>query len=145
MFAAKNPEDDIKVEEALERTGLTSFRTHSVLTLSGGELQRTFLAQLLAQDPKLLILDEPTNHLDLFYQNQIFALIHEWLKGRAGPPSDVHDLNLAKATEPMPAPGPGENCLQRTHRSVLTPAHLNGSIIWTSTPEARMLGHVAVG
>ena len=53
-----------------------------MLTLSGGELQRTFLAQVLAQDPKLLLLDEPTNHLDLIYQKQIFALIGQWLRRR---------------------------------------------------------------
>ena len=86
------------MEEALERTGLTGLRRQSVLTLSGGELQRTFLAQVFAQSPKLLLLDEPTNHLDLVYQKQVFALIQEWLKtpGRAVV-SVVHDLSLAKA------------------------------------------------
>ena len=69
-----------------------------MLTLSGGELQRTFLAQVLAQDPKLLLLDEPTNHLDLIYQKQIFALIGSWLRepGRAVV-SVVHDLSLARS------------------------------------------------
>ena len=63
------------VDQALEMTGLTNLQDHSVLQLSGGELQRTFLAQLFAQDPDVLILDEPTNHLDLIYQKQIFALL----------------------------------------------------------------------
>ena len=69
-----------------------------MLTLSGGELQRTFLAQIFAQNPQILILDEPTNHLDLVYQQRTFELINEWLKtpGRAVI-SVVHDLNLAKA------------------------------------------------
>ena len=86
------------MEKALALTGLTELADHSVLTLSGGELQRTFLAQTLAQDPKVLILDEPTNHLDLVYQKQIFALVREWLKeeGRAAI-SVVHDLSLARA------------------------------------------------
>ena len=68
------------------------------MTLSGGELQRTFLAQLFAQKTKLLILDEPTNHLDLVYQKQVFGLISDWLKtpGRAVV-SVVHDLSLARA------------------------------------------------
>ena len=85
------------VEEALERTGLTQLRRASVLTLSGGELQRTFLAQVFAQNPRLLILDEPANHLDLVYQKQVFSLIGEWLKtpGRAVM-SVVHDLSLAR-------------------------------------------------
>ena len=76
-------------------TGIQDLVEQSVLTLSGGELQRVFLAQLFAQDPKLLILDEPTNHLDLQYQIVIFDIISEWVKekGRAVI-SVVHDLNL---------------------------------------------------
>ncbi|MCF0143165.1 MAG: ABC transporter ATP-binding protein [Parasporobacterium sp.] len=91
-------EDDDKVEEALELTGLKDIRHQSALTLSGGELQRAFLAQVFVQDPKLLLLDEPTNHLDLIYQKQVFDLITEWVKkpGRAVV-SVVHDLSLAKA------------------------------------------------
>ena len=90
--------DDQAVFEALELTGMTEKRTQSVLTLSGGELQRTFLAQLLAQNPRLLLLDEPSSHLDLIYQKQIFTLISDWIRqeGRAVI-SVVHDLSLAKA------------------------------------------------
>ena len=75
----------------------TSLRHASVLTLSGGELQRTFLAQVFAQNPQILILDEPANHLDLVYQKHIFSLIQQWLKqpGRAVI-SVVHDLSLAR-------------------------------------------------
>lgn len=98
IFSSKNSEDEHKIEEALKQTGMLPLRHQSVLTLSGGELQRTFLAQLLAQDPQLLILDEPTNHLDLVYQKQTFELITKWINdtGRAVM-SVVHDLNLAKA------------------------------------------------
>lgn len=98
IFSSKNDSDVEKVRDALEKTGMTALKDHSVLTLSGGELQRTFLAQLIAQDPRMLILDEPTNHLDLVYQKQTFELISRWIKdtGRAVM-SVVHDLNLAKA------------------------------------------------
>lgn len=98
VFSSREDTDERAVEEALERTGMAAQRNQSVLTLSGGELQRTFLAQVFAQDPKLLLLDEPTNHLDLVYQKQVFALIRDWLKqpGRAVV-SVVHDLSLARA------------------------------------------------
>ncbi len=98
-FLSKQNEYDLKiVEDILEITGLKKLRNKSILTLSGGELQRTFLAQVLVQEPKLLILDEPTNHLDLVYQKQIFELISNWIKesGRAVL-SVTHDLSLAKA------------------------------------------------
>ena len=98
IFSKKSNDEERIVDEALEITGLTSIVNQSVLTLSGGELQRTFLAQLFAQNPKLLILDEPTNHLDLVYQKQVFALVDEWLKGEGRAViSVVHDLSLAKA------------------------------------------------
>ncbi len=97
LFAKSSNNDDKAVEEAARLTGMLSLMQQSVLTLSGGELQRTFLAQLFAQNPKLLILDEPSNHLDLVYQRQIFELTREWLahSGRAVI-SVVHDLSLAK-------------------------------------------------
>ena len=98
LFSVRTDEDEEMVEEALRLTGMLSLRTQSVLTLSGGELQRAFLAQVFAQNPKLLILDEPTNNLDLVYQKQMFELVGEWVKkpGRAVI-SVVHDLVLARS------------------------------------------------
>ncbi|MBR2527416.1 MAG: ABC transporter ATP-binding protein [Blautia sp.] len=96
----QNEEDDgeDRISQALAVTGLQELEKKSVLELSGGELQRVFLAQLFAQDPRILILDEPTNHLDLVYQKQVFSMITKWLsvKGRAVI-SVVHDLSLARA------------------------------------------------
>ncbi len=87
-----------KVHDALEMTGMLPLAQRSVLTLSGGELQRTFLAQIFAQDPQLIILDEPANHLDLMYQKQTFELIGNWIKtpGKAAI-SVVHDISMARA------------------------------------------------
>ena len=99
-----------------------------MLTLSGGELQRTFLAQLLAQDPQLLILDEPTNHLDLVYQKEVFALVREWLDDGGGAViSVVHDLSLAKAygTHAL-LMDRGRVMARGTVKEVLSPGRLNG-------------------
>lgn len=96
-FLGHSEEDERAVREALRFTGMEAYRKQSALTLSGGELQRAFLAQVFAQEPGLLLLDEPTNHLDLKYQKQIFDLIHSWLAqpGRAAV-TVVHDLSLAR-------------------------------------------------
>ena len=97
LFSGRDDDGKAEVEKALEMTGLTELRRASMLTLSGGETQRVFLAQVFAQNPQVLILDEPANHLDLKYQQHIFSLIREWLKepGRAVL-SVVHDLSLAR-------------------------------------------------
>ena len=91
-------EGEEKIAAALKLTGLIDKRRQSVLTLSGGELQRCFLAQVFAQEPQLLLLDEPANHLDLIYQRQLFDLITNWLKTpKRAVVSVVHDLSHAKA------------------------------------------------
>lgn len=97
-FRSMGYEDREKIREAVETTGLESLLKQPITKLSGGELQRTFLAQVFAQNPKLLILDEPANHLDLVYQKQIFEQVENWLRkpGRAVI-SVVHDLSIAKA------------------------------------------------
>jgi iron complex transport system ATP-binding protein len=85
------------VEKALALTGLTPLRRASTLTLSGGELQRVFLAQVFAQEPRILVLDEPANHLDLKYQQHIFDLISQWRqREKRAVLSVVHDLSLAR-------------------------------------------------
>ena len=92
-----NAEDRRMIDEALELTGMTDKRGQSVLTLSGGELQRAFLAQAFAQDPQVLLLDEPTNHLDLVYQKQIFSLIAAWAaQPERAVVSIMHDLSVAR-------------------------------------------------
>jgi iron complex transport system ATP-binding protein len=95
---SSHAEDTAKVIAALDEAGLIPLRNQSVLTLSGGELQRVFLAQIWAQDPSILLLDEPSNHLDLLYQQQVFERVGHWLKkpGRAVL-CVVHDLSLALA------------------------------------------------
>ena len=126
FFSAKDDAGEQRVENALKLTGLESLRNQSVLTLSGGELQRTFLAQVFAQDPQILILDEPANHLDLVYQKHIFSLIREWLKqpGRAVV-SVVHDLSLARRYGTHALLMHKGKCIsQGTISDVLTPANL---------------------
>lgn len=129
VFGGSRDEDDEAVRRALELTGMTAFAQQSVLTLSGGELQRTFLAQLFAQNPRVLILDEPTNHLDLVYQKQVFELIAGWLKtpGRAVV-SVVHDLSLAKAygTRALLL-NHGKTVAQGTLEEVFTAKHLDAA------------------
>ena len=97
FIAARDADGKEQVEQAMALTGLTKLRNASVLTLSGGELQRTFLAQVFAQNPQILILDEPANHLDLIYQKHLFSLIQDWIqKPKRAVISVVHDLSLAK-------------------------------------------------
>ena len=98
LFQKSEEGDEAALNRALSMTGLTERREQSVLTLSGGELQRTFLAELICQDPDWMILDEPTNHLDPVYIQQVFGLLDAWRRepGRAIV-SVVHDLGLARA------------------------------------------------
>jgi iron complex transport system ATP-binding protein len=98
LFSSASDEDLQNIADAIDSCGLEPMLDQSVLTLSGGELQRTFLAQVLAQNPSLLVLDEPTNHLDLAYQKRIFELLEDWLKTpERAVLAVVHDLSLARA------------------------------------------------
>ncbi|GAC66834.1 ABC transporter ATP-binding protein [Gordonia soli] len=76
-FARLTSADNVLIDEAMNLTGVSSFASRGVQDLSGGEMQRVWLAACLAQNTDIVLLDEPTNHLDLRYQVEVLDLIED--------------------------------------------------------------------
>lgn len=96
-FGALTRDDLDTVEAALATTGTAAMADRAVDQLSGGELQRVWLAASLAQDTSVLLLDEPTNHLDLRYQVETLDLIRRLAERGTALGVVLHDLNHAAA------------------------------------------------
>lgn len=76
-FQGNSDSDDEIVEWAIKRTGLENLKDKAVMSMSGGERQRAFIAMALAQKSKILFLDEPTTYLDIYHQVEILELVKE--------------------------------------------------------------------
>lgn len=77
LFDQYNPNDFKETEFVFSKLGITSFFHSNILTLSGGEQQLVWLAQLLLQKRELLLLDEPTQYLDVLNKKRVFNLLAE--------------------------------------------------------------------
>ncbi|MBR6405292.1 MAG: energy-coupling factor transporter ATPase [Lachnospiraceae bacterium] len=66
-----------RVEQALERVGMTAFRMNSPNRLSGGQKQRIAIAGMLAMKPKCILMDEPTAMLDPVGRKEVIETVHE--------------------------------------------------------------------
>jgi manganese/iron transport system ATP-binding protein len=69
--------DRLKVDEALERVGMTAFRRRQIGELSGGQRKRVFLARALAQQGLIILLDEPFTGVDVKTEGAIIDLLRE--------------------------------------------------------------------
>lgn len=65
---------------ALEGTGATELAQRPLGVLSGGELQRIFLAEALVSNPELLLLDEPLSNLDLRRETELLHLVNSTVR-----------------------------------------------------------------
>ncbi len=77
-FSKTLSENDYKiVEESIKKVGIENLKYKNLCNISGGELQKVYIASTLAQEAKVLLLDEPTTHLDLESQIDILNIIKE--------------------------------------------------------------------
>ncbi|MFE9827867.1 ABC transporter ATP-binding protein [Streptomyces halstedii] len=95
-FSGPTAEDRTAVDRAMGVTGVRDMAGRPVGELSGGEMQRVWLAACLAQETGVVLLDEPTNHLDLRYQIETLDLVRDLVEDHGIAVGIVlHDLDHA--------------------------------------------------
>ena len=74
-----SPTEDIwkRVDESLQKTGMSAYRHHSPNKLSGGQKQRVAIAGVMAMRPKCIVLDEPTAMLDPNGRKEVLEAVHQ--------------------------------------------------------------------
>ncbi len=68
--------DKDEIDQALELMNLQNLAKRQIDELSGGQVQRAFIARAIAQKAHVLILDEPLNGLDVESRRQLIELMH---------------------------------------------------------------------
>ncbi len=87
-------EERQQADEALRAVGALELSKKSLGAMSGGELQRIFLAEALASRPELLLMDEPLANLDIRRATELVELVHSLVKTREVATLLVaHDIN----------------------------------------------------
>ncbi len=88
--------DQQLIADALAEMSLTELAEEEIQTLSGGQLQRAYIAMILAQDTEYILLDEPLNNLDMNHANQMMHLLRS-LVAKLGKTVllVIHDINFA--------------------------------------------------
>ncbi|MCY9548598.1 ABC transporter ATP-binding protein [Lysinibacillus xylanilyticus] len=90
------PEDELKVDEAIQYMNLEDLQHNYLDELSGGQRQRAFIAMVIAQDTDYILLDEPLNNLDMKHSVQIMKILRK-LVDELGKTVVIvlHDINFA--------------------------------------------------
>jgi iron/zinc/copper transport system ATP-binding protein len=93
LFKSPGRKEKAAAMAALDRVDLAGFKDRQIGELSGGQLQRVFVARAIVQEAEVIILDEPFVGIDMKSEAEIMAILKEWRD--AGKTIIVvhHDLN----------------------------------------------------
>jgi ABC-type Mn2+/Zn2+ transport system ATPase subunit len=99
LFGKMTAEDDRLIEQSMERMGVRRLADLPLRSLSGGQLQRVYIAQVLARRADLLVLDEPTAGLDAGGKELYQAMIRDEIKRGAVVVVATHDIQEAAGAD----------------------------------------------
>ncbi|MCH4057075.1 MAG: metal ABC transporter ATP-binding protein [Lactobacillaceae bacterium] len=93
LFKSPGKTERATSQAALAKVSLTDFSKRQIGNLSGGQLQRVFVARAIVQEAEIIILDEPFVGIDLQSETAIMKILKQWRD--AGKTIIVvhHDLN----------------------------------------------------
>jgi zinc transport system ATP-binding protein len=77
IFKRFSAKDLKKAGEMMELMGIIDFKNKAIGELSGGQMQRAFLARALVSWPRLLILDEPVTFVDKHFEKSLYEILRE--------------------------------------------------------------------
>jgi manganese/iron transport system ATP-binding protein len=95
-YQRPSPSDRTAAAAALERVRLAGSGRRSLSELSGGQLQRAYLARALAQEAAVVLLDEALSGVDPPTTRELFTVFHELAAEGTSLLVATHDLGLAR-------------------------------------------------
>ena len=96
LFSMPKEEDKKIVLNYIDKLNLNHLKNKSIKEISGGELQRVFLAMIFSQNPDIILLDEPTNHKILLLKEGSQKYFGEIKDFDINILNEIYNINLKK-------------------------------------------------
>ncbi len=77
LYGEKKYDEEIIVEKTLERLNIHKIKNKNIGEISGGQMQRVFIARAMVSSPKVLILDEPNTFVDKSFEKDLYVILKE--------------------------------------------------------------------